>query len=80
MLYHNRPKTYESLKKLDAQFQLNLLSSVGYYGTAVANTTDFLLKEDFIAFVGSDVHHMRHYYAFHNKLVIKSEKQQVSAI
>jgi tyrosine-protein phosphatase YwqE len=80
LFYHNTPKMYEELKKLDVQFQLNLLSSVGYYGTAVANTADFLLKEDLIDFVGSDVHHMRHYNAFHNKLVIKSEKQLVSAI
>jgi len=80
LFYHNTPKTYESLKKEEVQFQLNLLSSVGYYGTSVAKTADFLLKEDFIDFVGSDVHHMRHYNAFHNKLVIKSEKQLVSAI
>ena len=75
LFYHNNTKMYETLKKLEVQFQLNLLSSVGYYGTSVAKTTDFLLKENFIDFVGSDVHHLRHVNAFENKIIIKSEKQ-----
>jgi tyrosine-protein phosphatase YwqE len=80
LFYHNTPKMYEVLKKLDVQFQLNLLSSVGYYGTAVATAADFLLKRDYIDFVGSDVHHRKHCNAFQNKLIIKSEKQLVNAI
>ena len=75
LFYHNNTKMYETLKKLEVQFQLNLLSSVGYYGSSVAKTTDFLLKENFIDFVGSDVHHLRHVNAFENKIIIKSEKQ-----
>ena len=75
LFYHNNSKMYETLKKLEVQFQLNLLSSVGYYGTSVAKTADFLLKENFIDFVGSDVHHLRHVNAFENKIIIKSEKQ-----
>ena len=78
--YHKNTKMYEILKELDIQFQLNLLSSVGYYGTAVANAADFLLKGNFIDFVGSDVHHIRHCNAFQNKLIIKSEKQLLSSI
>jgi tyrosine-protein phosphatase YwqE len=66
---------YEALKKLEVQFQLNLLSTVGYYGSAVAKTADFLLKENLIDFVGSDVHHLRHVNAFENKIIVKSEKQ-----
>ena len=75
LFYHNNTKMYETLKKLEVQFQLNLLSSVGYYGSSVEKTTDFLLKENFIDFVGSDVHHLRHVNAFENKIIIKSEKQ-----
>ena len=75
LFYHNNTKMYETLKKLEVQFQLNLLSSVGYYGSSVAKTADFLLKGDFIDFVGSDVHHLRHVNAFENKIIIKSEKQ-----
>ena len=80
LFYHNNTKKYEILKKLEVQFQLNLLSSVGYYGSSVAKTADFLLKENFIDFVGSDVHHQRHVAAFENKIIIKSEKQLGEAI
>ncbi len=80
LFYRNSTKMYETLKKLDVQFQLNLLSSVGYYGSSVAKTADFLLKENFIDFVGSDVHHLRHVNAFENKIIVKSEKQLQDAI
>lgn len=80
LFYHNNTKMYETLKKLEVQFQLNLLSSVGYYGSSVAKTAEFLLKENFIDFVGSDVHHLRHVNAFENKIIVKSEKQIREAI
>lgn len=80
LFYHNSTKMYETLKELDVQFQLNLLSSVGYYGSSVAKTADLLLKENFIDFVGSDVHHLRHVNAFENKIIVKSEKQLQDAI
>lgn len=80
LFYHNTTKMYETLKNLEVQFQLNLLSSVGYYGSSVAKTADLLLKENFIDFVGSDVHHLKHVAAFENKIIIKSEKQLRSAM
>ena len=80
LFYHRNTKMYETLKKLEVQFQLNLLSSVGYYGSSVAKAAEFLLKENFIDFVGSDVHHLRHVAAFDNKIIIKSEKQLGEAI
>lgn len=80
LFYHRNTKMYETLKQLEVQFQLNLLSSVGYYGSSVAKTADFLLKENFIDFVGSDVHHLRHVNAFENKIVVKSEQQLRSAM
>jgi tyrosine-protein phosphatase YwqE len=80
LFYHQNTKMYHTLKDLDVKFQLNLLSSVGYYGDKVATAADFLLKENLIDFVGSDVHHMKHVNAFENKIIIKSEKQLKTAI
>jgi tyrosine-protein phosphatase YwqE len=71
---------YTTLKELDVKFQMNLLSSVGYYGSKVAIAADFLLKENYIDFVGTDVHHMKHIGAFENKIIVKSENQLQSAI
>jgi tyrosine-protein phosphatase YwqE len=80
LFYHQNTKMYKTLKDLDVKFQLNLLSSVGYYGSSVATAADFLLKENYIDFVGTDVHHMKHIGAFENKIIIKSEGPLRSAI
>ena len=80
LFYHQDTKMYTTLKELDVKFQMNLLSSVGYYGSKVAIAADFLLKENYIDFVGTDVHHMKHIEAFENKIIVKSENQLQSAI
>ncbi len=78
--YHNKPKEYEKLKKAGCLFQINLLSSVGYYGKDVALAADQLLKKDMIDFVGSDIHNKGHILAFENKILIKSQEQLQKAI
>lgn len=71
LFYHNDFESYKKLKKTGCLFQLNLLSTVGYYGGHVAEVSDKLLKNGFIDFVGSDVHHKNHVDAFNGKIVIK---------
>ncbi|AWM13042.1 histidinol phosphatase [Flavobacterium sediminis] len=78
--YHNKPKEYEKLKKAGCLFQMNLLSSVGYYGKDVALAADQLLKKDMFDFVGSDIHNKGHILAFENKILIKSQEQLQKAI
>jgi tyrosine-protein phosphatase YwqE len=80
IFYHNTTKEYENLKKNDVLFQVNLLSTVGYYGRHVAKIADLLLKKDYIDYVGSDIHHKGHVMAFENKLIIKSENKLKNAI
>ncbi len=63
---------YKKLKKAGCLFQLNMLSSTGYYGERVAKTADLLLKNQLIDFVGSDVHHLRHLDYMHKKIVLKN--------
>ena len=53
-------------------FQLNLLSTVGYYGKEVAETANYLLKENLYDFTGSDIHHKNHIAAFQSKLVFNN--------
>lgn len=80
IFYHNNTKEYENLKNNDVLFQVNLLSTVGYYGKHVADIADLLLKKDYIDYVGSDIHQERHVKAFENKLIIKSEEKLSKAI
>lgn len=80
LFYHNNLKMYERIKELDVLFQLNLLSVVGYYGKHVAHIADYLLKGDFVDYVGSDIHHLRHVNAFNQSTVIKSHKKLSESI
>lgn len=75
LYYHKEKKAYHRLKELGCLFQLNLLSTVGYYGKEVASVSDYLLKNNLVDFVGSDIHHQRHLSAFNNKVIIKSENE-----
>ena len=72
--FHNHKKEFEKLKKAGCKFQLNLLATVGYYGKEVAQTADYLLKNQMYDFVGSDIHHKKHVASFQNKVVIKNFK------
>ena len=71
LYYHNNLKEYDKLKTTGCLFQLNLLSTVEYYGKNITKITDKLLKNEYYDFVGSDVHHQNHIDAFNRKLKIK---------
>jgi tyrosine-protein phosphatase YwqE len=71
LYYHHNFGEYEKLKNAGCLFQLNLLSSVGYYGKEVAKSCELLLKKGMIDYVGSDVHHVKHIDAFSNRVLLK---------
>ena len=70
--YHSSLEDYNKLKRAGCLFQLNLLSSVGYYGPNITKASDYLLKNNLIDFVGSDVHHDKHTSFFNKKIVLKN--------
>ncbi|WP_329805049.1 tyrosine-protein phosphatase [Flavobacterium facile] len=78
--YHSNFKDFEKLKKMGLKFQMNLLSSVGYYGPDATKASDNLLKAGFIDFVGSDIHHKQHIDSFTRKVAIKETKAFETAI
>lgn len=69
--YHNNFQEYEKLKKVGCLFQLNLLSTVGYYGQSITKVADQLLKKGLYDFAGSDVHHSKHIAFFEEKVKVK---------
>lgn len=70
--YHYNFSEYEKLKHSGCKFQLNLLSTIGYYGIAAAKTAEKLLKKGMIDFVGSDVHHQNHISGFSQRMLFNS--------
>lgn len=73
LFYANRFDEYKKLKKSGCLFQLNLLSTTGYYGSGVTKMAEKLLNDNLYDFVGSDVHHDKHIKAFDNKIQLKNE-------
>mgnify|MGYP000255216499 CR=1 FL=1 len=71
LFYRNSFDEFKKLKRSGCLFQLNLASTVGYYGEAIVQITDKLLQKGFYNFVGSDVHHDNHVAAFEQKIKVK---------
>ncbi|MCL6266214.1 tyrosine-protein phosphatase [Flagellimonas myxillae] len=58
--YHKEPEVYKELKSQGVQFQLNLLSLSGYYGSEIQKMAVKLLNEGLIDYCASDAHNMKH--------------------
>lgn len=71
LFYHNNFNEYVKLKRAGCLFQLNLLSTVGYYGGAITKIAEELLQKGMYTYVGTDVHHDNHIAAFNQKVAIK---------
>lgn len=78
--YHNNFSEYQKLKNAGCSFQLNLLSTIGYYGHDVAKAAEKLLQKGMIDFVGSDVHHENHITGFSRKILLKDPHPLKEAI
>ncbi len=65
----NNLKDVIKLKKMGCKFQINLLSLVGYYGKDVVKSSNILLSNEFIDYVGSDIHNIKQMNAFSKKVV-----------
>ncbi len=70
--YKNDYDSFKKLKSAGCLFQINMLSSTGYYGAGIATIADYLLKENMYDFAGSDVHHQKHINAFNSEIKLKN--------
>lgn len=73
LFYFKNLDEYKKLKKSGCLFQINLLSTTGYYGKEATITADFLLKKGMIDFTGSDVHNMKHVESFEKRIIVKEK-------
>lgn len=63
-IYFSRNKEiYTELKEAGYFLQVNLLSLTGYYGKLPFELAHHLVKNKFVDFVGTDLHHIRHLQA-----------------
>lgn len=61
--YFNNKQQINRLVSLGCQLQLNILSLAGYYGVASQKLASWLVREQMIDFLGTDLHHIRHLQA-----------------
>ena len=76
--FKNKNK-FELLRNIGCKFQINLFSLIGYYGNDVVNNSNFLLENELIDFVGSDIHKINEINNFNEKILVsKIEKIEKS--
>ena len=73
-------KICKKLKKMGCKFQINLLSTTGYYGPKVTSFTNHLIEESMIDYVGSDIHNIYQIKKFDTKVKINNLRGLVKAI
>ncbi|NNC50682.1 MAG: histidinol phosphatase [Flaviramulus sp.] len=78
--YHNKLDYYSRLKQLGCLFQLNLLSLSNHYGDHVKKTGKYLMNNQMIDFVGSDIHNLNHVEKLSNLRVDTKEIEKLESI
>ena len=58
--FQHHPETYERLHDLGMLFQINLLSLAGHYDRSCKHAAEWLLSNNLVDFVGSDLHRNSH--------------------
>lgn len=78
--YHHNFSEYEKLSHAGCKFQLNLLSTIGYYGADVAKISEKIIKKGLIEFVGTDAHHQNHINGFAKRMLYHPEQSLQEAV
>lgn len=58
--FHDRPEAYRDIRNRGVDLQVNLLSLTGYYGRHIQQAAWWLIDQQLVDFIGTDLHHQRH--------------------
>lgn len=72
LYWFNDFKKLRELKRNGCKFQLNFLSTTGYYGEKVLEMANKLIKNNMIDFVASDFHNLNHIKQTDKKIKIQN--------
>lgn len=78
--FHNKKEHYKMLKDSGCLFQLNMLSLGDHYGKNVQKTAMYLLEENLIDFMASDIHNKNHTAKLNDFVLNKKQKQLLPKI
>lgn len=80
LYYHHKPERYRQLHTAGLQFQINLLSLAGYYGSAEQKMARSLLKEGLVDFIGTDLHNSYHVDSIESYLRSSAARADMKAL
>lgn len=69
--FQENPKLIEPLKEMGVLFQCNYSSILGYYHKEAEKLMKYLLKKEYVDFLGTDIHHINKTYVIDNYPKIK---------
>ena len=75
--YHSNKQIYKHLKSLEVLFQVNVLSLSGCYGKEVQDVSIWLLKNNMVDYLSTDLHHRNHVAALDQFLVSSQYKKML---
>lgn len=78
--YFAKKDRYRQLHEAGTLFQVNLLSLAGYYGKEVKQIAEYLIDNDMVDFVGSDMHHHKHCQAIEDYLLTKDYRNHAAKL
>lgn len=70
--YHQQTEEYRTFKQRGCYLQVNLLSLTGYYGKHIQKAAEWLIENQLVDFIGTDLHHEKHLQAI--KAIAKDKK------
>lgn len=70
--YYANKDRYRELHDRGIKFQCNLLSFAGYYGKAPGAVAKYLMENDMVDFLGTDLHNARHVEAINKWMETRS--------
>lgn len=78
--YASRKQRFQQLHDAGTLFQVNLLSFAGYFGNTARSNAEWLLQNDMIDFLGSDIHNMEHAKIISDYIQTKDYRKMASKL
>lgn len=78
--YFNKRQRYEQLHNAGTLFQINLLSLAGHYGKEVKHVAEYLVENNMVDFIGTDMHNHNHCQAIENYMTTKDYRRHASIL
>jgi len=70
--FYKTKEDYQKLKDMGLFFQINMISTKGFYGKRVKKQVEIIIDNSMVDFIGSDIHNLKYFDSFSNSLYNKT--------